>query len=457
MTVFREFMSWLNIIKQAVDTVENQLDSILEGASDSSKSPTKVIESATKNKKSINEDLSSYNPNIQSRLSRAASSTGSQTSSKPKPTELSPETPHLTGKPQVSSPSLSGMTIDLKTKNITTTMDHNENQNIATKSGWDSEGLDTDHHLENTNLISNSAIAPALDNDRNVVELEKGLSVPLIPTGESRVVQNIFGEPDDQIDIVDDKSNDLENLSNRMDITADKAEDMGDLSVPRQIYPAPKSKQPEKIEDVKNAHSAPSTSHRKESLSSPTNIEELLVKRESQVLMAKTENAELHETVANLNSQIEELTNELDELRTTSSSAINVLKMRCKELESRLTDNSTNQEGSKDQVTLLNRALGDKQASIQGLLQEGEQLAKDILKANNTIKKLKKEKDALQVQFTELEQHSVALEQKIEKLNSEIKALQDGDKAQKSKGFLIRPNCEPYTKQYCFSKKGKRA
>jgi hypothetical protein len=76
----------------------------------------------------------------------------------------------------------------------------------------------------------------------------------------------------------------------------------------------------------------------------------------------------------------------------------------------------------------MKKLLQDKEIKLQGLLEEGEGLAKDILKANNTIKlvkgredKLKKEVETLKKSVDSKNQETAELHKKIEILSSSEK------------------------------------
>jgi regulator of replication initiation timing len=111
---------------------------------------------------------------------------------------------------------------------------------------------------------------------------------------------------------------------------------------------------------------------------SKIDIVEILTHRENQLLLTKKENARLQERIDQLSVDLSSVSAELEELKETSKTAIDVLRARCTELEKELSKEKTGiqksqnlQDTAESRVQQLTRALEEKQNSIQGLLQEG--------------------------------------------------------------------------------------
>lgn len=112
---------------------------------------------------------------------------------------------------------------------------------------------------------------------------------------------------------------------------------------------------------------------------------DLLAKREKQLLESKTENA-------NLNNQIHELEKQIELLQ------------------------------SQKDPTYLTAQLKEKEASIKGLLQEGEALSKNILRLNNSVKKYKKQNESLTKELQETKDTTGA---QIQSLTASVQTLTD--------------------------------
>ena len=404
------------MIKQAVDSVENQLDSILDSSIEPP-TPAKIPNA-------VKADDSAQR--LSDRLSSIVEPSKTSSSRNKNTSDSQPMTPSDLVNRQ--SPINSGA--NTKPNAQITNNDSGINNDKKTSEGNDAWGYD-DQLLEIELPQSDEPV-------KTVAPIGKPEPASNISSSKSEkaVVEENLNSGATGIDQLPQVSVENERETEENEVT-------GDLSIPKSQPKTMLSEGstvssplvPPKSEPLAKTKIPQPGSSPKE-IGSPTDIKDLLEKRESQVLMAKTENSQLHETIVELNAQIDSLKDEIEQLKVSSSTSVEALKKRCSDLQE-IVDQKTGGEG---QIAQLNRALGEKQASIQGLLQEGEQLAKDILKANNTIKKMMKEKDSLQVKVTELEQHSSALEGTLEMLNSEMKTLKEVEKSQKSQISTLTAN-----------------
>ena len=410
------------MIKQAVDSVENQLDSIL----DSSIEPPKPMPAKTPNPVKVHDSAQ----RLSDRLSNIVEPSKTSSSRNKNNSASQPITPS-----------------DLVNRQSPLNSRANKDPNAQVTNN--NSGVNNDKKTSQGN--------DAWGYDDQILELEIRQSDELgkivAPIGKPEPASTISSSKSEKAVVEEDLNSGAtgidglpqESVNNERE--NEETEVAGDLSIPKS---QPKSMlsegnivSPPSIPPTLAKTKIPLPDSSPKEVGSPTDIKDLLEKRESQVLMAKTENAQLHETIIELNTQIDSLRDEIEQLKVSSSTSVEAFKKRCSELQE-IVDQKTGGEG---QIAQLNRALGEKQASIQGLLQEGEQLAKDILKANNTIKKMMKEKDSLQVKVTELEQHSSALEESLERLNSEMKTLKEVEKSQKSQISTLTANNSTTTKR----------
>jgi hypothetical protein len=155
---------------------------------------------------------------------------------------------------------------------------------------------------------------------------------------------------------------------------------------------------------------------------------EQLKHREEQLVRSKVDNAELHQQVEQATSDLIQLQELLDQERMKS----NQLHKEVQGLRfdyDRLKGESVTTGGNSDKRVLeLTRALSEKEQSIVGLLQEGEKLAKEILKGNNTIKKYKKDLEIARKDIAEKDVQNEESQTKINQLTTKLNTLQDAER-----------------------------
>ena len=130
-----------------------------------------------------------------------------------------------------------------------------------------------------------------------------------------------------------------------------------------------------------------------------------------------------------LKSSLESATSQYNTLVQESNVQLKALQDRIQEYQNEIQAlkkqlNSSMETSSQDKFNAdLTKKLAEKEASIVGLLQEGENLAKEILRANNTIKKYKKDlldtKKDVEVKTKQIEQY----QEKIQQLQSKVTEL----------------------------------
>jgi predicted nucleic acid-binding Zn-ribbon protein len=161
--------------------------------------------------------------------------------------------------------------------------------------------------------------------------------------------------------------------------------------------------------------------------SSSLEIMDQLKVREEQLMKTKTENAELHQQIEKLSTElghIQELL-QTERVKTTQMSK-DLVSLRY-DYDRMKNDSSSLGSSSEQKVASLSRALAEKEQSIVGLLQEGENLAKEILRANNTIKKYKKDLEQVKKDVVEKTAQFDSSQTKILQLNSKIATLQEAE------------------------------
>jgi hypothetical protein len=146
----------------------------------------------------------------------------------------------------------------------------------------------------------------------------------------------------------------------------------------------------------------------------------ILEQREQELTITKTENSRMMNELE-LNSE--------KMLKLESEFKLEIQKRE--ELERKLVLFSRRSSASVDvvQVERLTKALSEKEVSISGLLQEGESLAKEILKCNNNIKKYKKDKEQATKELAEKQKLIEILNQKTAQLTKQLQTTVESEKA----------------------------
>jgi hypothetical protein len=101
-----------------------------------------------------------------------------------------------------------------------------------------------------------------------------------------------------------------------------------------------------------------------------------------------------------------------------------------KKMQDKLKSDTKSSMGVNDseQIKQLTTALAEKESRINELLQEGEQLAKDILRLNNTIKKMKQEKEVSSKEILRKEKAFQEKEAKADKTQNQYQTLLEAEK-----------------------------
>ncbi|KAJ3252530.1 hypothetical protein HK103_001431 [Boothiomyces macroporosus] len=136
-----------------------------------------------------------------------------------------------------------------------------------------------------------------------------------------------------------------------------------------------------------------------------------LEKRNMQLLEAKTENAELY-------NRIQQLEQELAQ-KQSNYEMLNERYVKYKEKQDNETDSS---------FTEMQNALNQKEEKIAGLLKEGEDLAKQVLKANTLTKNYRKQVEDLKKENADKSTKLEQSQQKIEQLNNKMAGMKESER-----------------------------
>jgi DNA repair exonuclease SbcCD ATPase subunit len=204
--------------------------------------------------------------------------------------------------------------------------------------------------------------------------------------------------------------------------------DRGDLNLEETTIST--DPRPQELETTESTQlSSPEQHHDVLSPQSPSmDLAEQLKCREEQLVRSKVDNAQLHQQLEQASSDLMEVQDLLEQERLKSDQLLKEMQSLRFDYE-RLKGESAISGGNSDKKVLeLTRALSEKEQSIVGLLQEGENLAKDILKCNNTIKKYKKDLETAQKQIAEKSSQLDDAQTKISQLSTKVTTLQDAER-----------------------------
>ncbi|KAI8898320.1 hypothetical protein BC833DRAFT_590400, partial [Globomyces pollinis-pini] len=178
-----------------------------------------------------------------------------------------------------------------------------------------------------------------------------------------------------------------------------------------------------------------SKTSKKEIENNPVISVTILEQREQQLVACMKKNAELHDQLEFLNSQLSKAQQSLDEEKLRAKkvsgdlvSNINKLKKTITDSENeklQLTKNLKQSSTALKQIEDLKTIVNEKEISIAGLLQEGENLSKEVLKANMSVKKYRKEVEDTKNELQELSKKYETAMTKIEQLMNKIQGLNE--------------------------------
>nr|KAJ3422261.1 hypothetical protein HK105_000470 [Polyrhizophydium stewartii] len=153
-------------------------------------------------------------------------------------------------------------------------------------------------------------------------------------------------------------------------------------------------------------------------------LHKTLSQRETQLLNASQENAGLLDQTTQLKTLLVDAQHKHAQDTIAFEHAVAELRARISELESQVAALQAecaklrHESGASSRAGDLSRALAEKEESIRGLLAEGENLAKEILKANTTVKKLR-------ARESELDKEVKDAQKKLESATAEISVLKE--------------------------------
>ncbi|KAI8927054.1 TATA element modulatory factor 1 TATA binding-domain-containing protein [Entophlyctis helioformis] len=157
-------------------------------------------------------------------------------------------------------------------------------------------------------------------------------------------------------------------------------------------------------------------------------LKSIVDQREQQLFGAAQQNATLNDQISRLQAAIADAQKAHSGEVASFKNVIAQLRSRVKELEEQvqqlqaertsLQQTASSEGASQARINELSRALMDKEESVKGLLAEGENLAKEILKANNNVKKLRAKE-------TEMDKELKDAQRKLEATLAELAQLKD--------------------------------
>ena len=163
---------------------------------------------------------------------------------------------------------------------------------------------------------------------------------------------------------------------------------------------------------------------------------------EKQLFDAIKQNSELQDQVKALQISIESLRDKYEAQIDILEQSISDSQARCNALESQLgKGNASGDDGLRKQVQDLTRVVGEKEESIKGLLSEGESLAKEILKANNAVKKMRAKE-------LETEKELKDLQRDLESKNAELSAKKERLQVLSESESVLKGNVESFQVQF---------